>query len=110
MFIYSTGTSNTIGITLQVGGATQATITCNDYDITDYNKYAARWSLNEFSFFINGSEVLPRDVSGSIFPIGTLSQVQFNTGTGGALLYGKTKQVAVYNYLSDTEIQNLTTP
>ena len=76
---------------------------------TDFIKVAFRYSVNDFSLWVNGTEQ-STDVSGATFPAGTLTELSFNDGGSSSPFYGKTKQVAVYNYLSDTEMANLTTP
>ena len=72
---------------------------------TDYLKVAISYKLNNFKVYINGSEVLS-NTSGNT-PIG-LSQLDFNQA-GSNKFFGKTKALAVFPYLSDQELTELTT-
>jgi hypothetical protein len=74
-------------------------------DITEFNKVAIRYKDNDFSFWVNGVQVAT-DTSGTA-PTG-LASLQFDFG-GSFNFYGKTKMVAVFPYLSNDEMECLTT-
>lgn len=99
--------SNQIAVTIFVGSVSQASITHTLTDITNFNKIAFKWSENDFALWINGVEV-GTDNSGSTFPSSTLNDLRLASGSLGTPFYGKLKQLAVYNYLTDDEIKALT--
>ena len=74
--------------------------------VLDFHKVAIRWKANDFSLWVDGSE-RKTDTSGSV-PIG-LNSLSFDSGTGSSNFYGKCKAVAVFDYLSDSELTQLTT-
>ena len=60
------------------------------------------------SFWLNGTKV-GADTTGTMFSPNTLTQLGFNSGSGGAF-YGKNKALAVYKTaLTDQELIALTT-
>ncbi len=74
-------------------------------DITQFNKIAFKYKVNDFSLFINGTKV-GTDTLGNV-PIG-LDELSFDDNDG-TIFYGKCKQIIVFNEaLTDTELQNLT--
>jgi hypothetical protein len=76
-------------------------------DVTDFNKLAFKWKLNDFSLFVNGVKVLT-DTLGAV-PTG-LVELAFDDGNGSSYFYGKTKQIGVYDTaLTDEELETLTT-
>ena len=76
-------------------------------DIAIFNKVAVRYSINDFSLWVNGVKVAT-DVLGAT-PIG-LSELSFDSGSGGQNLFGNTKDVKYYpKALSDAELIKLTT-
>jgi hypothetical protein len=76
-------------------------------DITEYNKIAIRSREDDFSLWINGT-LIAAETSGSILPINTLNRLNFDNAYGGLPFYGKTKMVAVFPYLSNDEMECLT--
>ena len=75
---------------------------------TDFVKIAVVYKTNRFELWVNGIKV-NQDVSGSTFPAGILTELNFNSGSTGSPFYGKTKTVAVFKEaLSDTELACLT--
>ncbi len=89
--------------TLKSGGANQFSY---DFAVDDvYNKIAIRYKENDFSVWLNGVQV-HTDTSG-LEPIG-LNQLAFDFGGGSLPFYGKTKMVAVFPYLSNDEMECLT--
>ncbi len=90
-------------------GSNQCVFQTTSYDITNLNKIALSYKVNEFKFFINGLQVGSTDTSGTTFSAGTLTELAFDNGGGGNLFVGKCKQLIVFNEaLSDSELQTLT--
>jgi hypothetical protein len=87
----------------------QTNVLTTDYTITDFNKIAVTWKLNEFKLFINGSQVGATDTSGTS-PIG-LTTLAFGNVVGlNQTFYGENKGVMIFpSALSDTELATLTT-
>jgi hypothetical protein len=78
----------------------------NAYTITNFNKIAISYAENNFSFWVNGVKA-GGDTSGNT-PIG-LSELAFDSGSGSAKFFGKTKCVAVFKEaLTDDELECLT--
>jgi hypothetical protein len=100
--------SNQISYLYQVGGVTQASNFTGAYTITDFNKIAFRWAVNDFSLWVNGTEVLT-DTSGSVLSASTLTTLRLETSTAGQPFKGKIRQIQALEYLTDTEMINLTT-
>jgi hypothetical protein len=74
----------------------------------DYAKIALKYKQNDFSLYINGTEVNTSS-SGNVFSANTLNSVDFNIGDGGSPFYGKVKGLAVYNEaLSESQLMQLT--
>ena len=69
-------------------------------------KFAIKWKINDFAFWVNGVEVAT-DTSG-LSPI-ALNRLAFDNGYGTQNFFGKTKALAVFPYLSDEELTELTT-
>ena len=82
-----------------------------EYTVTsskDFHKIAVKWKVNDFSLWVDGVEV-GSDTSGSSFPANTLNSINFNSGSGGDIFYGKVKQLQVYKTaLTDTQLAALT--
>jgi len=101
-------TSDEVWIMLNVGGAVRWQTT-NAIDITVSHKIAVRWANEDFSLWVDGSEVDSQS-SGTTLPANTLTELSFDDGGGGNDFYGKTKAIAVFDYLSDAEMSLLTSP
>ena len=103
-------TSNQIFYFVVVGGSTVASGNYTSSDITQYSKIAIKFKANDFALWVDGIE-RHTDTSGAIFNADTLSSLQFQQGSGGALyFFGKTKCVAVFKEaLTDAELTCLTT-
>ena len=101
-------TSDEVWIMLNVGGAVRWQTT-NAIDITVSHKIAVRWANEDFSLWVDGSEVDSQS-SGTTLPANTLTELSFDDGGGGNDFYGKTKAVEVLPYMSDTEMSLLTSP
>tara|TARA_R100001510_G_scaffold35950_1_gene32415 strand:- start:1099 stop:2289 length:1191 start_codon:yes stop_codon:yes gene_type:complete len=113
-------TSNTVRISFDsttneitgvvFNGSNQCVFQTTSFDITNLNKVALTYKVNEFKFFVNGSQVSSTDTSGTTFSAGTLTELAFDNGGGGNLFIGKAKQVIVFKeVLSNSELTTLTT-
>jgi hypothetical protein len=105
--IDSNSVINRIAAQFRVGGINQSFISSTSYTITDFNKIAFRWAVNDFSLWIDGVEVAT-DVSGSILSASTLTTLSIDNSTSEPF-YGKIRQIQALEYLTDTEMINLTT-
>jgi hypothetical protein len=103
---YSTST-NQIIILVRVSGTTVASMSYTLSDETLFSKIAIRWSLNDFSLWVNGVKVVI-DTNGIVYPANTLSELAFDDSVGTGNFYGKTKQLQVLSYQTDTEMIALT--
>jgi len=103
-------TSNQIFYFVVVGGSTVASGNYTSSDITQLSKIAIKFKANDFALWVDGVE-RHTHTSGAIFSANTLSSLQFEQGSGGALFfYGNTKDIRVYNEaLTDAQLQTLTT-
>jgi hypothetical protein len=102
-----TSTDNQIRSFSLSGGSTAANMSASVPNVTQFNKVAVKYKLNDYALWINGVEV-DTNTSAST-PIG-LSELAFDNGAGGNDFYGKVKVVAVYKEsLTDAELQSLTT-
>jgi len=100
--------SNEIIVLLQVGGVTQIFSGTTSYDILDFHKVAFKYKENDFALWVDGVEVLT-DTSGITFPIGTLTELDFDSN-GIAPFYGNTKDLRIYTEaLTDEQLTELTT-
>ena len=72
------------------------------------NKYAIRWALGEFDLYFNGTKVITGN-NLTVVPIG-FTTLDLRDIVNGRPFYGKTKAVAVFDYLSDAEMSLLTSP
>jgi hypothetical protein len=98
--------TNRINVSVKANGTDTFTTSTSSYDITQFNKIAIKYKVNDFNLFINGVK-LSSDTSGSI-PTG-LDTLNFDSGNGGFNFYGKTKCVAVFKEaLTDDELECLT--
>jgi len=104
--IYS-NSPTTISFNVKVGGANQFN---GNYsiDTTINHKVALKYKENDFALWIDGIEVAT-DNNGITFATDTLNEFSFDDGNGGSKFFGKTKALAVFPFLTDTELQELTT-
>ena len=80
----------------------------SEINFEDTNKIAIKYKTNDMSFWLNGTKV-GADTTGTMFSPNTLTQLGFNSGSGGAF-YGNTKALAVYKTaLTDAQLTLLTT-
>ena len=101
-------TANQIRLRYRNGGASQ-----NDFIHTlsneeDFNKIAFKYKANDFSLYVNGTEVAT-DTSGSVVAANTFTTLKFLRGDDSNTFYGKVKGLAVYNEaLTDAQLIELT--
>ncbi len=99
-------TANKIKAFISSGGVSQI-LEHTATDLTQNNKIAIKYKLNDMSIWLNGSEVVT-DTSGNM-PVG-LDRLNFDGGNLSNDFYGKTKCVAVYKEaLTDAQLTALTT-
>ena len=78
------------------------------FNTIEINKIAIKYKTNDFAFWVNGIEVYSNN-TGNTFSVNTLSQINFDGGTGGNDFYGNTKQIQYYDSaLTDSELETLT--
>ena len=104
--IYYDGVSN--GLTAFVyNGAYQTVFTTVLNNITENNKIAFSYKLNQFKLYINGLQIGVTDTSGSI-PNG-LDRLNFDNGYSSEDFYGNTKQIQYFDSaLNDSDLETLT--
>ena len=102
-------TSNNIRVYIVAGGVNVVDRYYIGATITNFNKIAIRWEVNNFSLWVNGLNV-SEDLLGATFTSSVLNALSFNGATGGSPFYGNTKDIRVYNTaLTDAELTTLTT-
>ena len=106
--ILYTDEDNQITYRYYVGGSGVQLI-IDDIIVTNFNKIAVKWKINDFAIWINGYEVGTAS-SGGLNPSGTFNELAFaRGGSNNTPFYGKTKCVAVFKEaLSDLELECLT--
>lgn len=98
--------SNTIEAFYDLAGVSQCSLSYAVSDITEELNVSFRYSLNNFSLWINNVKVA-EDLSGSVG--GTWDRLNLDRGAGGGSFYGRIKQILYFDSaLSDSELQNLT--
>ena len=109
IYIRFDNVSNRIIVNMTVAGGGGSTLLTTSYTITDFNKIAFKYKLNDFALWINGVEVTT-SLSGGVFTPNILNSFQFDLGNGSHSLYSKVKQLQVYKEaLTDAELITLTT-
>jgi hypothetical protein len=105
--LYNSGTS--LVVLIQVDGVSVfGASTSGTIDITSNHKYAVKWGLNDFAFWIDGVEY-STNTSGATFSNNTLNELRFSDLYTN-YLYANTKQVLTFNTaLSNEELAALTT-
>ena len=111
--LFYNNTLNTIRTQVIVGGATQCDLTYG-VDITDFHKVAIRWETPNgvdkgFELWADG-QVRDFYYTGSVYGTSVLTTLSLSNWDGGLNAYGNANQVAVYNYLTDAQMIELTTP
>lgn len=105
--LYNSGTS--LVILIQVNGVTVFNAsTSGSIDITANHKYAIKWAVNDFSFWVDGVEKTTT-TSGITFSADTLNELRFSDA-GANYIHANTKQLLTFNTaLSDADLATLTT-
>ena len=92
--IFKWSSSNKMRGRVTSGGTNTLNDNFDVSDITEYNKMAVKYKVNDFAIWLNGKEVFT-DTSGAI-PSG-LNQLAFSSsGVGGSDIYCDAKMVAVF--------------
>ncbi len=98
--------SNKISVSVKVSGSDTFSSQSTANDITQFNKIAVKYKVNDFNLFINGVR-LSTDTSGAI-PTG-LDTLNFDSGSGTFDFFGKVKSVALFKEaLDNDELECLT--
>jgi len=105
-----TNNINEITTYVIVGGSIQFVSANTVSDVTDFNKIAVKWALNNFAIYINGVE-LGSSLSGNTFAENTLDSLDFiKAFTSATPFYGNTKDLRIYTEaLTDEQLTELTT-
>ena len=102
IWMYYKNASNTIGF--YINGIAQQDFT---YTITDKVKMALKWKVDDFAFWVNGTEVW--SVQSGSAPI-NLTTLRTDVGAGYYDFEGKIYNLSIFNEaLTDEELQTLTT-
>ena len=99
--------SNQIHCNVSLSGG-QAPLNHTVSDIKLFHKAAIRFKANDVQLYVNGVQV-GSDTSANI--PSDLSSVQFNSGGGASIFYGKIRDIRVYNTkeMTDSEVDILLT-
>ena len=96
-----------INARVTVGGVNVFDHIYQSIDMTQFEKVALKWKLNDFSMYVDGREV-DSDSSGATFPANTLNEVKINDNNISDY-EGKIKCLAVFKEaLTDLELEKLT--
>ena len=107
ILIYYSSDANAIVYEITYNSSQTAYFSHTLSDSTELNKLAIKWKVNDFAFWVNGTEV--HTVSSGNPPSG-LNLLNFSNSTGYNNFYGNIKDVRVYNTaLTDSELATLTT-
>ena len=89
-----------------IGGGTSTSLIANLTDITDFVKVALKYKSGDYALWVGGIEVQTK--TSAFTPTG-LSQLNFDSGSGGNDFLGKVRNVQVFTEaLTDAELQELT--
>ena len=100
--------NNDIKAIVIVGGSLVCNISHTVSSILDFNKIAVKYKENDFSLWVNGSEV-GTDINGITYSADTLNELSFDYGGASSFFYGKVKDLRVYDsVLTDQELTDLT--
>jgi hypothetical protein len=109
LYIGFTSTTNQIGMALYAAGVAQSSINSFSFDVTESNKIAVSYKVNEVKMYVNGT-LIGTDTSATMPAAGTLSQLKSNFGQGSFPLYANVKQVIIFpTALTNAELAELTT-
>jgi hypothetical protein len=107
--IYYSGSANKIICQTKVAGSTQSSLQYVASSQTDIHKVAFKYKENDFALWVDGVEI-GTDLVGSVWAEGTLTELDFDIGSGSLPFYGRTKDLRVYcKALTDDELTELTT-
>jgi hypothetical protein len=99
-------TSNSIRAFVTAATSQQAFIEYTSNNITNSNKLALKYKVNDISLWVNGFEI--GIDTNAVMPSG-LTELAFDRGDGGEDFYGKTKEIGYYDTaLTDAELETLT--
>ena len=102
-------TSNTISAQYRISNVPIIDFTYVVPSITTNLKIAFKYSLNNFSLWINGVKV-KESFTGSVLAPNTLNKLDFNVGSGALYFFANLQNLMVFpSALSDTELAALTT-
>jgi len=98
--------SNTIAYGIESNNVAQFFESVEISDITLQNKTAFKYKANDCSLWVNGFEV---DTQSNVVMPNGLNHLYFDSGSGGNVFYGKTKELSVFKTaLTDNELESLT--
>ena len=107
-FHFRNNANNQVRVILKSGNVNQFDSTYNPSGSTDFVKVAFKYKVNDFALWVNGTEI-STDTSGITFTADTLNRLAFDDGQGGSPLFGKVKQLQVYeSALTDEQLLQLT--
>ena len=107
VFIQFRSTSGQVNSGIVVSNSAQAVIS-HTITQTQYIKMAFKYKADDFALWVNGVEV-GTDTSGTTFTANTLTELNFDSGSGAEDFYGKCKALTVFNTaLTDAELTELT--
>jgi hypothetical protein len=100
---------NELSFSCRVNDVNQFVFVTTLADTTSFHKFAISYKLNEFKVYIDGVQESVQ-LSGSVYPANTLSELSFNQGNNSNPFYGKTKSLQVFKEaLTDAQLITLTT-
>ena len=110
VLMYFSTTSDRITVVYQHDGlANSYQQNISGINKTNMNKYALRWGVNNFAFFVNGVKV-NEQLSGTVGTGNNFNQITFSNVSGSVNFLGDVKQVLTFNTaLSDADLATLTT-
>ena len=107
MYISYKNYTNQIRAEVISAGVSVFDSTYSSTDITQFSKIALAYKLNDFAFYVDGTQV-STDTSGAV-PT-SLTAFKFEDGSGGSSFFGNVNQAALYKErLTNAELATLTT-
>lgn len=100
-------TTTSINALVVVNSVTILNTSFSISNIMDFNKYAVRWAVSDFSFWVNGVNV-GEVLSGATFASNTLNEVRFSD-TSTNYIEVRVKGIEVLSYQTDAQMATLTT-
>ena len=106
--IMQSGATNQVRTFYRVGGSAIFDKTAVLSDISILNKFAVKWKVNDFAFWVNGVELFSQS-TGAVNSANTFDTLNF-LDIAGNNFFGRVKTLRVYKIaLSDAELTTLTT-